>query len=62
MLPVVVKQEHHQEVSRVFAESGINIITKGRPYLGAAIGSAEYVKEYVSSKVVEWNSSISRIQ
>ena len=27
---IVVKQEHHQEASRVFGESGINITTKCR--------------------------------
>ena len=56
---IVVKQEHQQEASRVFAELGINITTKGRPYLGAAIATEEYVTEYVSSKVTEWKSSIS---
>ena len=58
---VVVKQEHEQEASRVFADSGINITTKGRPYIGAAVGTEEYVTEYVSSKVSEWKSSISTL-
>ena len=56
---LVTKQEHHDEASRVFADSGINITPKGRPCLGAAIGSQEYITEYVSSKVEVWSSSIS---
>ena len=58
---IIVKQEYQQEASRVFAESGINLTTKGRPYLGAAIGTEKYITEYVSSKVTEWKSSISTL-
>ena len=42
----------------MFAGSGVNVTLDGRPYLGAVIGSQEYVEEYVSSKVREWSSSI----
>ena len=41
----------------MFAGSGVN----GRPYLGAAIGSHEYVEEYVNSKVKAWSSSINML-
>ena len=37
----------------MFAGSGVNVTLDGRPYLGAVIGSQEYVEEYVSSKVRE---------
>ena len=56
---IVTKREHHEEATKVFADSGINITSEGRPYLGAAIGSTAYITEYVSSKVKEWSSSIS---
>ena len=42
---------HLDEASNMFAESGVNVTLNGRPYLGAVIGSQEYVEEYVSSKV-----------
>ena len=32
-----------------FASTGVSITSDGRPYLGAAIGSVEYVKNYVKS-------------
>ena len=42
---------HFDKASNKFAESGVNVTLNGRPYLGAVIGSQEYVEEYVSSKV-----------
>ena len=33
----------------------------GRPYLGAAIGTSEYVEEYVNSKVNEWISCLNTL-
>ena len=55
---LVIKDRYYEEASRSFAGSGINISTKGRPYLGAAIGSQEFVEEYVNAKVQSWSSSI----
>ena len=55
---LVTKQRHFNEASNMFAGSGVNVTLDGRPYLGAVIGSQEYVEEYVSSKVREWSSSI----
>ena len=41
-----------------FAGTGVNVTSEGRPYLGAAVGSAEYVENYVKSKVSSWESSV----
>ena len=30
-----------------FADTGVNITSDGRPYLGAAVGTREFVEEYV---------------
>ena len=40
------------------ANSGINITTEGRPYLGAAIGTEKYMEEHVKSKVAKWAENI----
>ena len=55
---LVTKQGRFDEASNTFAGSGVNVTLDGRPYLGAVIGSQEYVEEYVSSKVRAWSSSI----
>ena len=36
----------------------MNVTVNGRPYLGAAIGSQEYVTGYVESKVNEWMANL----
>ena len=58
---IVVKPEHHNEATKAHAESGINITSEGRPYLGAAIGSESYITEYVSNKVKKWSSNLTTL-
>ena len=52
----MVKPEKLKEVNDVFAETGINITTKWRKHLGAALGQRSYLEDYVCSKVKEWIS------
>ena len=40
------------------AGTGVNVTPDGRPYLGAAVGSAEYVENYVKSRVDSWLSIV----
>ena len=44
-----------------FENTGINITTEGRPYLGAAIGTEKYIEEHVKSKVAEWSANITTL-
>ena len=49
MLPwLVVKEEHLEEAKPLFDDTQVNIISKGCPYLGAAIGSKEFVTEMIA--------------
>ena len=48
---LVTKQDHFNLATDTFRGSGVNVTSEGRPYLGAAIGTSEYVEKYVSSKV-----------
>ncbi len=48
---LVTKPNHLDRATNIFAGSGVNITPEGRPYLGAAIGSREYIEEYVNTKV-----------
>ena len=43
----VTKQNHFDKASNTFAGSGVTVTLNGRPYLGATIGSHEYIEEYV---------------
>ena len=55
---LVTKDDYLEEASAIFADSGVNITSNGRPYLGAVIGSQEFAAEYVRSKVSDWSSKV----
>ena len=55
---LVTKQDHFSLATDTFGGSGVNVTPDGRPYLGAAIGTHEYVEKYVSSKANEWSSCV----
>ena len=56
---LVTKEGFHDDAISIFANTGVSVTPNGRPYLGAAIGSQEYVTGQVKSKV---NECISNIQ
>ena len=45
----------------IFEDTGIQFTTEGRRYLGAAIGTSDFVKSYVSDKVKEWSDELSKL-
>ena len=55
---LVTKEGCHTAGLSTFAGTGVNVTPDGRPYLGAAVGSAEYVENYVKSKVDSWLSIV----
>ena len=44
---LVTKEGLLETARSIFADTGVNVTCNGRPYLGAAIGSEEYVAEQV---------------
>ena len=48
---LVTKDHHLRAALESFANTGVQVTSEGRPYLGAAIGSQEYVEKYVNEKV-----------
>ena len=54
----VTKEGFHNDAISIFVNTGVSVTPNGRPYLGAAIGSQEYVTGQVESKVNEWISNI----
>ena len=55
---LITKDQYLHNAANIFADSGVNITSHGRPYLGAPLGPPEFVEEYLCSKVEEWTSSI----
>ena len=58
---LVTKKGCHDAETSAFADTGVNITSEGRPYLGAAIGSEEFVENYVKLKVSSWHSILLKL-
>ena len=54
---LITKEGFHNSAASTIANTEVNITTNGRPYIGAAIRSKEYVKE-VESKINEWIANV----
>jgi hypothetical protein len=50
------------EAQRMFNGTGVNITAGGRRYLGSVIGSPEYKRQYVTSKVTKWSSQLKDLE
>ena len=53
-----MKDRCHSEAEVIFADTNVKITNEGRPYLGSAIGSSLYVREFVEEKVKDWFSDV----
>ena len=58
---LVTKETFLSEAKAAFAGTRVNITNHGRPYLGAAIGTNDFVSTYVKTKVKEWISYIDQL-
>ena len=45
----------------IFQDSQINITSKGRLYLGAAVRSEEFTNSFVTEKVQQWREELARL-
>jgi len=50
-----------EDVQVIFEGTAINISTQGQRHLGAALGSREYLEQYVGSKVEDWVSQVVKL-
>ena len=48
-------------MKEVFKDTAVNVTVEGQKHLGAVIGSREYLEEYVSEKVTNWVSEITKL-
>ncbi len=55
---LVTKPSLLQAATTTFANTDIKITSDGRPYLGTAIGTTEYVTSFVKDKVSEWSKEL----
>ena len=58
---LVTKDCSLQRAEEIFGGAGIRITSYGCPYLGAPIGSPEFVSDFLNKKVNVWIDEISAI-
>ena len=58
---LVVKQEHLVSAQRIFNGTGIQITSAGRPYLGAPLGSLDFVMDYTETQISQWIHGLSQL-
>ena len=51
---LIVKPQHLEYATLIFAGTGLQVTTEGQRHLGAVIGSAQYKNEYVTNKIEGW--------
>ena len=59
---LILKDPDELETAQnIFENSQIKITTSGKRHLGAALGSQDFKKEYISEKVEQWMKEISKL-
>ena len=56
---LVTKEECHPTAVAAFEGTNINVTCSGRPYLGAALGTASYIDQFVAEKIAQWAGEVS---
>ena len=56
-----MKEQYQEAAQDAFGNTGINITSEGRQYLGLVIGSADTSEEFVK-KVEEWTGEIEKLE
>ena len=58
---LVVKQGYLAQAQRIFDGTGIQITSVGWPYLGAPIGSQDFIADYTQDRVSQWVQGLSHL-
>ena len=58
---IIAKPAKEESVREAFKDTSINVTVQGQKHLGAAIGSREYLEEYVSEMLTNWINDIGKL-
>ena len=58
---LVTKDRCRTEAETVFTGTNVKLTSEGRPYLGSAIGSNSYIKQFVEEKVEDWSADVTQL-
>ena len=55
---LVTKQKHYATATTFFANTGVQVTSEARPYIGAAIGTEDFVMSHVKNRVTKWTKEL----
>ena len=58
---LIVKPNKYEEAMEAFQNTGINVTTEGRRHLGAALGSRDFLEDYVNKKAEQWVEEVIKL-
>ena len=58
---LIVKPNKYEEAMEAFQNTGINVTTEGRRHLGAALGSRDFLEDYVNEKAEQWVEEVIKV-
>ena len=58
---VLAKPEHTEAAKEIFKGTGITVSSEGKRYLGGAMGTASFLRQFVERKVNGWVQEIERL-
>ena len=58
---LVTKEDHLSAASAAFADTDVKVTSEGRPYLGTALGTEEYIRAFVTNKVQQWAEELEQL-
>ena len=58
---IIAKPEKEALVREAFKDTVINVTAEGQKHLGAAIGSRDYLQDYVNEKVTSWVNEVAQL-
>ena len=58
---LLTTQDKERDADRLFAGTDVQITTDGARYLGAALGSKEYLANFAQTKVESWSAEVVKL-
>lgn len=58
---LMVKSSVQSEAEDIFSNTGVQITTEGRRYLGGALGSTQFIQKFLKEKSEEWTSEVQKL-
>ena len=58
---IISKEDKEKSVEQVLKDTAVNVTLQGQKHLGAVKGSREYLEEYVSEKVTNCVSEVTKL-